>query len=137
MKISQKQAHLLAKEVLKQLKTKSGGEVPQHTIDAIKQYREKKKKLLAACSIHDEALAKHKGTFKNIVGRENSDNIYDSDSMEKVVEKLKRRSEPRLSDIEDEIVLGAMFASDDDLQSFVNKIVKKFEKKTRNKVLSN
>lgn len=137
MKISQKQAYLLAKEVLKQLTRLKVGEVPETTIQQIRNFKKKKAELMAICKIHDENLKKHDDTWKNIVGRNESDRIYASRSIDEIVDQLKQREVPKLSVIEDEIILGAMFASDDDLQSFVNKIVKKFDKKTRPKVLSN
>ena len=137
MKISQKQSELLAKEVLKSLKAAKAGEVPPHVIEQVRKFKEKRKKLLDVCKIHDEALRSHESTWKSIVGAANDEKIYYSDNLDKIVEKLKEREVPRLSVIQDEIILNAMFASDDDLQTFINKIVKKFEKKTRNKILSN
>lgn len=137
MKISQKQATLLAKEVLNQLRKAKVGEVPDHVISQIKKFREKRQELLAVCKVHDEALKAHEDTFKKLVGASANERIYFGDSVATIVEKLKERDFPKLSQIEDEIILGAMFASDDDLQSFVGKIVKKFDKKTKSKVLQN
>jgi len=37
----------------------------------------------------------------------------------------------------DEIILNAMFANDEDLTSFIEKIAKKFEKNLQAKVVSN
>lgn len=137
MKISQKQAELLAKEVLNQLKKIKVGEVPEQVIAQLKKFKEKRTELLAACKVHDEALKSHEDSFKRIVGSNSGVRIYVSDSVSTIVEKLKERDTPTLSQIEDDIIIGAMFASDDDLQSFVNKIVKKFDKKTRSRVLQN
>jgi hypothetical protein len=137
MKISQKQASLLAKEVLNQLKKAKVGEVPDQVVTQLKKFKEKRAELLAACKVHDEALKSHEESFKKIVGNAHNDRIYVSDSVSTMVDKLKERDFPRLSQIEDEIILGAMFASEDDLQSFVNKIVKKFDKKTKSRILQN
>lgn len=137
MKISQKQASLLAKEVLKQLQKLKVGEVPEALINQIKKYREKRIQLLAICKEHDENYRVHESAWKKLIGAANEDRIYASDNLDTIIEKLKKKESPRLSEIEDEIILGAMFSSDDDLQSFVNKIVKKFDKKTKSKILQN
>jgi hypothetical protein len=137
MKISQKQAGLLAREVLNQLKKQKIGEVPETIIGQLKKFKEKRQQLLDACKVSDDALREHESTLRKIVGTNGNDRINSYDSVPQMVDKLKERDFPKLSAIEDEIILGAMFSSDDDLQSFVNKIVKKFDKKTKSKVLQN
>lgn len=137
MKINQKQATLLAKEVLNQLKKAKVGEVPDHVVSQLKKWKEKRGGLLTACKIHDEALREHDSALKKIVGSASNERIYSTDSVSQIVEKLKERDFPKLSQIEDDIILGAMFASDDDLQSFIGKVVKKYDKKTKSKVLQN
>jgi len=137
MKISQKQAALLAREVLVQLKKAKIGEVPEATVNELHKFKEKRQRLLDACKVSDDALRSHEGTLRKIVGTNGNDRINTYDSVSQMIEKLKERDFPRVSQIEDEIILGAMFSSDDDLKSFIDKIVKKFDKKTRSRVLQN
>lgn len=137
MKISQKQASLLAREVLNQLTRLKTGEVHAQLLDRIKTFREKRDELKQVCDAHNSALRKHEGTWKSLVGLTATDRIFYGDTLEEITKKLRERQVPSLQRIEDEIILGAMFASDEDMESFVNKIVKKFDKKTKSKVLSN
>ncbi len=137
MKISQKQASLLAKEVFNQLKKAKVGEVPEQLVNQLRKFKDKRAELLANCKVHDDALKSHDDSFRKLVGSVNNERIYVSDSVSTMVDKIKERDFPKLSQIEDEIILGAMFANDDDLQSFVSKIVKKFDKKTKSKLLQN
>ena len=59
------------------------------------------------------------GIAKNIKGYWDEDNI---------LEKLKEANTPNLASIENKIILNAMFASDEDLTAFVNRIVKEFSR---------
>ncbi len=137
MKISQKQAALLAREVLNTLKKQKVGEVPETVVNQLKKFKEKRQLLFDACKVSDEALREHESSLRKIVGTNGNDRINSYDSVTQMVDKLKERDFPRVSQIEDEIILGAMFSNEDDLQSFINKIVKKFDKKTKSRVLQN
>lgn len=129
MKISQKQAHLLAKEVHSRLVKQSRTVVPEATIQKVRAYKEKRRELDSAVRAAQDELNKHDATLKTVVGASNLNKIYTSDTIEQIIEKLKERAVPRVDEIEDKIILKAMFASEDDMETFVEKIVKDFTKK--------
>lgn len=127
MKISQKQASLLAGEVLRQLKKANTFEVPAHTVAKLEDWKDKADALLLSCKKADDAYSKHEAELKKITN--NYPNIYGSNTVSQMVEKLRQREVPSLSSIEDKIILESMFASEDDMEKFVASIVKKFTKK--------
>ncbi len=127
MKISQKQASLLAGEVLRQLKKQNTFEVSEHTVARLEDWKEKADGLLLVCKKADDAYSKHESDLKKITNNHNS--IYGNYSVNQMVEKLKQRDTPSLSAIQDKIILESMFASEDDMEKFVSTIVKKFTKR--------
>lgn len=129
MKISQKQANLLAKEVHQRLVKQSRSSVPEATIGKVRAYKEKRRELDAIVRAAQDELNKHDATLKSIVGIHAANKIYTSDTIEQIIEKLKERAIPRVDEIEDKIVLKAMFANEDDMESFVNGVMKDFTKK--------
>lgn len=127
MKISQKQASLLAGEVLRQLKKANTFEVPAHTVAKLEDWKDKANALLLICKNADDAYKRHESELKKITN--NHHNIYGNCTVNQMVERLQQKETPSLSSIEDKIILESMFASEDDMEKFVASIVKKFTKK--------
>jgi hypothetical protein len=127
MKLSKKQSELLAAEVLKALKRQGVSNVPEITIAKLRQWKEKREELVRAEKEAEEATRKHEATLQAITGKNRNINRYDS--VADMVDKMKTASVPSLREIEDKIILKAMFTNEDDLQSFVQTIVKEFTKK--------
>jgi hypothetical protein len=127
MKLSKKQSELLAAEVLKALKRQGVSNVPEITIAKLRQWKEKREELVRAEKEAEEATRKHETTLQAITGKNRNINRYDS--VADMVDKMKTASVPSLREIEDKIILKAMFTNEDDLQSFVQTIVKDFAKK--------
>lgn len=127
MKISQKQASLLAGEVLRQLKKANTFEVSAHTVAKLEEWKDKADSLLLVCKKADEAYVRHESDLKKITG--GHPGIYGNNTVSQIVEKLKQKETPSLSSIEDKIILESMFASEDDMEKFVATIVKKFTKR--------
>jgi uncharacterized coiled-coil DUF342 family protein len=135
MKISQKQATLLAKEIISQLNAKKTFKVSNELRQQIKAFCEKRKELWAKVNEAKEEVNRHEMTLHKIVGR--IDHLYTSDSLERIIEKVEAKNVPTVSQVEDEILLKAMFANEDDMQAFIDKIVSKYSKKIQAKVLNN
>lgn len=127
MKLSQKQSQLLAAEVLSAIKKQGFCSVPEATISKIRKWKEKRDQLIKIEKEHEENRRKHDVTLTAITGRVNG--VYPNNSIADIVDKIKEANIPALSEIEDKIVLKAMFTTDEDLQTFVQSIVKEFSKK--------
>jgi len=82
-----------------------------------------------------EEINKHEGSLFKITGKINR--LYGSDTLQTMIDKVEEKNIPSVSEIEDEILLKSMFKSEEDMETFVNGIVKKYEKKLQNKVLAN
>lgn len=134
MKISQKQASLLAKEVQKKLKSIKVNRVSEEFKAKLREWKSKRETLKKACDDAEAALEKHDERVEQICG---GVDVCGHWSITQIINKVEEREVPKLSEIEDEIILNAMFSNDEDLKTFIDKIAKKLEKKTRNKILSN
>jgi hypothetical protein len=135
MKISSKQANLLAKEVVNQLKAKKVQKVSAAVKEQLNQFVDKRRELYNKKADAQEEINKHEQSLKKIVG--NVRGIYGSETITQMIDKIEKKAIPSVSEIEDEIILKSMFNSEDDLTSFINAIVKKYEKKLQVKVASN
>lgn len=126
MKISQKQASLLAQEVVKKLKKASVGELPDELMAKIKTFKSKHSALQNIVEKAESAVEKHEQTFKNIVDIRG---LYATDSLARIIQKVKEGVMPTEKEIEDKIILKSMFATDTDMETFISGIVKEFTKK--------
>jgi len=129
MKISQKQAELLAGEILKTLKKENVGEASPLMVARIEEFVEKREALLKACKVADDAYEKHTKTLNKICP--NIKRLYDGDSTDEIVRKIKESKIPSLDEIQNKIILKAMFATPEDLEAFVQSIVKEYTKKAK------
>ena len=128
MKLSAKQVELLAKEVLKSIKAQGVAAVSPLTVAKLKQFKEEREKLMEACKQADDKLDAHDKTLKKIV---NSNGIYARQGVSEMVETLKKESMPTEREIQDKIILNAMFTDETELELFVQKISKEFLKKKK------
>ena len=135
MKISQKQAGLLAKQVVAKLNAKKSFKVSEAMRLKIRDFVETRKELVSAKNDAQEAINRHDKTLGAITGAVR--NLYPYDIQAAIIEKIEKKNVPSVDEICDEIILNAMFTSEDDLQSFVEKITKKFEKSLQTKMLNN
>lgn len=135
MKISQRQAQLLAKEIVNQLKAKKVQKVPEPVKEQLKQFLEKRRQLVNEKADVQEKINRHDGTLPKIIG--GARGIHASSTFSQMIERMEEKNIPTTQQIEDEILLKSMFKSEEDMETFVNSIVKKYEKRLQNKVLSN
>lgn len=125
MKISSKQANLLAKEIVRRLKNQKVDDIPDHIKIKLMEFKSVREDLMDECKEADKALDEHDKKLKAIIP-----NIHmePRDSYSEMLTKLREKNIPRVGEIEDEIILKSMFASEDDLNKFVDAIVKKHAK---------
>lgn len=135
MKISQKQASILAKEIVNQLKSKKMDRVPANIKSQIEVFVVKRRELVMKNDAVQNEINKHDLDLRKITG--NIEKIYTSDGTIEICKKLEEKYIPKQQEIEDEIILKAMFANEDDMQKFVEAIVSKHSKKLQSKILSN
>ena len=127
MKLSKKQTELLAAEVLKALKRQGVSHIPELTVAKLRQWKEKRDELVKAEKEAETVREKHDATLQAIVGKNKKIRPYHS--VTEMVEEMKVVNTPTLEEIEDKIILNAMFTTEEDLQSFVQSITKLFTKK--------
>lgn len=135
MKISQKQASLLAQEIVRQLKAKKVDKISPELKQRLIKFCEERDAMNEQKEKMQELIYKHENSIKKIIG--NNVRVYGSDTLSRMIEQIEAKNIPSVSSIEDEIILKSMFKSDDDMETFVNSIVKKYEKRLQAKVLSN
>lgn len=135
MKISQKQANLLAKEIVRQLKAKKVQKVPDHIKSQLESFQRKRKQLIDKKDQVQEEIKTLDLTLVKIIGKGTSISAYHT--LSQMIEKLEEKAIPREQEIEDKIILKSMFKSEEDMETFVNSIVKEYEKKLQSKVLQN
>lgn len=126
MKISQKQASLLAGEVLRQLKNSRSNKISDEKKAELKLFFDERKKFVTNVDDAKAALQKHDNTLRPITGNIRSGGYHGITS---VIEDMEKCKTPSVSEIEDKIILESMFASEDDMEKFVATIVKKFTKR--------
>lgn len=133
MKISQKQANLLAKEIVRQLTAKKVQKAPEHIVKAVTTFSTKRNVLIEKKNKVEDEIRTHDKELYKIIGKNYNVSCYDSAA--KIIEKFEQKNVPNTQEIEDEIILKSMFANEDDMKSFVDSIVSKYEKKLQSKIL--
>lgn len=132
MKISQKQASLLAEEVFKKLKKHGIGEISEVTLLKLRAFKKRQNELKEAARMADAAVDRHNDKFESIAGTIRG--MYYSDSLPRIIQKIKEGNQPTLTEIENKIILQSMFANEMDMEQFVDSIVKVFAKKKHSPV---
>lgn len=138
MKINQKQANLLAKEIVKRLQAKKVQRLPEIAKARIENFvnnREELKKKEQAASAAREA---YEDKFWAITGLKRGEtNARPYHTSKQIIEAMEKKQIPSQQEIEDEIILKSMFANPEDMEKFVQSIVSKYEKKLQQKVTAN
>lgn len=135
MKVSQKQATLLAKEIFRQLEAKKTGRLSDLTKAKLDEFVSQRETLEAKVNAAKKELEKHENTITKIIG--NIRGVYGSDSLAYLIKKTEQANMPSIQAIEDEIILKSMFNNEEDMEKFVKSIVDHYSKKLQNKILSN
>lgn len=131
MKLSQKQAELLATEIRQRLIDQNVNAIPPLLRAKIEKFKEERNALIEQKNQIEDAIEKHDKKLAGIVGKENTRNIrcyWDADN---IIEKLEASNIPSLETIEGRIILKAMFISAEEMDKFVNELVKEFSKKKK------
>lgn len=134
MKLSQKQAELLAKEIRQRLLDQNANAVPPLLIAKIEKFKEERDALIDQKDKIESAIDAHDKKLGALVGKENAKKIrcyWDADN---IIDELEKASIPTIEAIEGRIILKAMFASAEEMDKFVNDLVKEFSRKKKSTV---
>lgn len=126
MKLSVKQANLLATKVREKLQEDSKFIVTPAKRKEIQKWIAEQQKLMKIHNTAEKAKRDHYNTFGKITGL---DSYYKPYEEKLIVAKIAEKAIPSLQMIENEIILSSMFTEDQDLEAFINGIVKKFTTK--------
>lgn len=130
MKLNSHETNLLAQEVMAQIKkSATSTPVPAGVLAKVKAYKEKYAKLEVAVKKAESELEEHEMAWEEII--DNVPNVYASDSMQRITQKLKEAKLPTLQQIRDKITLKGLFSKDQDMNKFVSAIVSEFCKKNK------
>lgn len=135
MKLSSKQANILAQEIVNQLKQKKVQRVPDTIKIQLKRFIEKRDALRSKVIEAEAAVEQHDKILKTITG--NATDIQPYNPISRMIEKLEEKQIPKVYEIENEIILKSLFNTEEDMEKFVKAIVDKHSKKLQNKVLAN
>ncbi len=135
MKVSQKQAQLLAKEIVTQLKQQNVGEVSEEVKKSVIAWKKRYNELAVLEQKAREETRKFEGTFKKAIG--SNKNIRSYHTVDEILKHLKEGNTPSLSEIEDEIILKSMFSDEADMQKFIESVIARYEKKEQRKTQLN
>lgn len=128
MRISQKQADLLAQEIAARIKKESG---PSYVLPsvraAIKSFKKQREYLYLEKDKIQKLIDSHEQTFSSVVGEKNVGRIRPYDTEQNIISKLEQATAPNLAVIADKIILRSMFATPETMEEFVSGLVKEFK----------
>ena len=138
MKISQKQASLLAREIVKLLQAKKVQRLPEITRAKIQDWADKRDEFKKKEKEMQEIMQAHENKLWAIIGIKRLEtSIRTYNTVSQIIEGVEKKQIPSQQEIEDEIILKSMFDDAEDMEKFVQSIVCKYEKKLQQKISSN
>lgn len=124
MKINKEQSEWLAEEVLDILKN-TIDYVPEEKRADIRAFVAGRGKFTNAVISANDKLSEYDKQFNKLVAPF-SNRIYNKANVELIIKELEKNLIPTKGEIRKAISLGNMFTKEDDMKSFIDKIVAKF-----------
>jgi hypothetical protein len=131
MKLSQKQAELLAGEIRQRLIDQNVNAIAPILRAKIEKFKEDRDVLIELKNKAEEAIDAHDKKLAAIIGKDKMGKIRKYWDADNIIEELEKANIPSLDAIEGKIILKAMFVSADEMDKFVNDLVKEFSKKKK------
>lgn len=131
MKLSQKQAQLLASEIRQRLIDSGVNSISPLLRAKIEKFKEERNALIEKKDQAEEAIDVHDKKLAALVGKDNTGKIRRYWDADNIIEELEKTNNPSLETIEGRIILKAMFTSAEEMDKFVNDLVKEFSKKKK------
>lgn len=131
MKLSQKQAELLAAEIQQRIIDSEVTAISPLLRAKIEKFKEERDVLIEKKNKAEEAIEAHDKKLSAIVGKDNIKKIRKYWDVDNIIEELEKANIPTIEAIEGRIILKAMFVSAEEMDKFVNDLVKEFSKKKK------
>jgi hypothetical protein len=131
MKLSQKQAELLAAEIRQRIINSQSNSISPILRSKIEKFKGERDLLIEKKNKAEEAIDAHDKKLPLIVGKENMSRIRKYWDVDNIIEELEKANVPTLETIEGRIILKAMFTNADEMDKFVNDLVKEFSKQKK------
>ena len=131
MKLSQKQAELLAGEIRQRLIDQNVNAIAPILRAKIEKFKEDRDALIELKNKAEENIDAHDKKLATIIGKNNLGKIRKYWDADNIIEELEKANIPSLDTIEGKIILKAMFISAEEMDKFVNDLVKEFSKKKK------
>lgn len=131
MKLSQKQAELLAGEIRQRLIDQNVNAISPLLRAKIEKFKEDRDALIELKNKAEAAIDAHDKKLPAIIGKDNIGKIRKYWDADNIIEELEKANIPSLDTIEGKIILKAMFVSADEMDKFVNDLIKEFSKKKK------
>lgn len=131
MKLSAKQSGLLAAEIRQRIIESGVNSVSPILKAKIEKFKEERDALIEKKNKAEEAIDIHDKKLTAIVGKENLKKIRKYWDVDNIIDELEKCNVPTLEEIESKIILKAMFVSADEMDNFINDLVKAFSKKKK------
>lgn len=132
MRISKKQAELLAEEVANKLQAKQKFKVAESVIKKVNDFKSKRDDLVRQKDAIQKKIDALDYGFSELF---DNTSAYPYWTAERIIETLKNGKKPNVSKIADKIVLKAMFNSSENLEEFIDGLVKDFSKNPKEYVI--
>jgi len=126
MKLSQRQTQLLATQIRETLLKQKVSKLSDFKKKELKEFFEKRDELVAIENAAKSAVTKHDSLLFSISGKNHRVRGYNG--YQEAVKEMESKNTPSVKDIEDKIILKSMFATDQDMDSFIESIVKEYAK---------
>lgn len=127
MKLSQKQAALLATKVKQRLEKAGVGKISPAKAEEVRKFVANRAHFVNILKRAQDNINEYDKKFVKIVGDKLSHHSRSEDA-QMIINRLEKDLLPSLCTIEDEILLNSMFDKSEDLEKFLDSIVKKFSK---------
>jgi len=131
MKLSQKQASILATEIRQRIIDSDSTTISDTLRSKIEKFKQERDVLIEKKDKAEEAIETHDKKLTAIVGKDNLKKIRKYWDVDNIIEELEKANIPTIEAIENRIILKAMFVSAEEMDKFVNDLVKEFTKKKK------
>lgn len=131
MKLSKKQAEVLATKIRSEILKTNSFIISESLRNAVVKFKAIEDEFDAKIEELQKAKAAHEKNLKKVLGSNWNNSIRGWQSADEIIKAIERNNIPSLNEIEDKIILKAMFASEKDMQSFMDSVVKEYSAKAK------
>lgn len=134
MKLSNKQAEVLATKIHSEIIKGNSFKISDSLRNAIQRFKDVEDDFDSKIEELEKAKDAHEKNLKKVLGASWNANIRAWNNAEQIIKAIENNAIPSIDQIEDKIILKAMFASEDDMQTFMDSVVKEYTSKQKKAV---